>query len=46
MKFLALLQARTSSTRLPGKVLKPLLGTPMILRQLERLERSRLINQI
>lgn len=46
MKFLALLQARTSSTRLPGKVLKPLLGTPMILRQLERLKRSRLIDRL
>lgn len=46
MRFLALLQARTSSTRLPGKVLKPLLGVPMILRQLQRLQRSRLIDHL
>ncbi|MBX3485341.1 glycosyltransferase family protein [Phenylobacterium sp.] len=37
--ILALLQARMSSTRLPGKVLKPLCGRPMVLRQIERLQR-------
>lgn len=35
----AILQARMSSTRLPGKVMKPLAGRPMIERQLERLRR-------
>ena len=35
-KILALLQARTSSSRLPGKVLLDILGTPMLLRQIER----------
>ncbi|HLO75197.1 MAG TPA: glycosyltransferase family protein [Magnetospirillum sp.] len=39
--ILAILQARMSSTRLPGKVLKPLLGQPMLLRHMERLRRSR-----
>jgi spore coat polysaccharide biosynthesis protein SpsF (cytidylyltransferase family) len=34
-----ILQARASSTRFPGKVLKPLLGRPMLSRQLERLKR-------
>ena len=34
---LAILQARMSSTRLPGKVLAPILGKPMILRQIERI---------
>lgn len=38
--ILGVLQARTSSSRLPGKVLKPLLGRPMILRQIERLKRA------
>jgi len=39
-RTLAIVQARTSSTRLPGKVLKPLAGAPMILRQLERVSRA------
>ncbi len=43
---LAILQARMSSTRLPGKVLKPLLGEPMLLRQVERVRRSSEIRQI
>ncbi len=38
---LAILQARMSSTRLPGKVMRPLLGQPMIARQIERLRRAR-----
>ncbi|AJG20586.1 cytidylyltransferase domain-containing protein [Cupriavidus basilensis] len=46
MTVMALLQARSSSTRLPGKVLKPLLGEPMILRQIERLRRSRKIDRL
>jgi spore coat polysaccharide biosynthesis protein SpsF len=37
---LAILQARMSSSRLPGKVMRPLLGEPMIGRQVERLRRS------
>lgn len=46
MTVVALLQARTSSTRLPGKVLKPLLGEPMIVRQIERVRRSRRIDRL
>jgi spore coat polysaccharide biosynthesis protein SpsF len=42
----AVLQARMSSSRLTGKVLKPLLGQPMILRQIERLRRSRRLERI
>lgn len=36
----AILQARMSSSRLPGKVLRPLLGVPMLLRQVERIRRA------
>jgi spore coat polysaccharide biosynthesis protein SpsF len=43
---LAVLQARMSSTRLPGKVMRPLLGEPMIARQVERLRRSRAITRL
>jgi spore coat polysaccharide biosynthesis protein SpsF len=39
--ILAILQARVSSTRFPAKVLKPLLGVPMIFRQLERIRDCR-----
>jgi len=39
--ILAVLQARMSSTRLPGKVMAEVEGAPMILRQIERLRRSR-----
>jgi spore coat polysaccharide biosynthesis protein SpsF len=43
---LALLQARMSSRRLPGKVLEDLHGLPMILRQIERLKRSVEIDEL
>lgn len=43
---LAVLQARMSSSRLPGKVLKPILGKPMLERQVERLNRSREIDKL
>jgi spore coat polysaccharide biosynthesis protein SpsF len=44
--ILAILQARMSSTRLPGKVLMPLAGAPMILRQIERVRRARRIDRL
>lgn len=44
--ILAILQARMSSTRLPGKVLMPLAGTPMIVRQIERVARARRIDRL
>jgi spore coat polysaccharide biosynthesis protein SpsF len=42
----AILQARMSSTRLPGKVMRPLAGRPMIERQLERLGRSATLERL
>jgi spore coat polysaccharide biosynthesis protein SpsF len=44
--ILGVLQARVSSSRLPGKVLKPILGQPMILRQIERLRRCKRMDQL
>lgn len=43
---LAILQARMSSTRLPGKVLKPILGRPMILHQIDRVKRIKGIDRL
>jgi len=44
--ILGILQARAGSSRLPGKVLKPLLGAPMLARQIERLQRSTRLDQL
>ncbi len=44
--ILAIVQARVSSSRLPGKVLKPIMGKPMIIHELERLQRSKRIDKI
>ena len=46
MKVLAILQARCNSTRLPNKVLKKIIGKPMIQHQLDRIKRSKLIDEI
>ena len=46
MKISATIQARVGSSRLPGKVLKPILGTPMLELQIERIQRSMLIDEI
>jgi spore coat polysaccharide biosynthesis protein SpsF len=45
-KILAILQARVSSTRLCGKVLLPVLGEPMLARQMERVLRARRFNTL
>ena len=42
----AILQARVSSTRLPGKVLMPILGRPMLLLQIERIRRARRVDRL
>ena len=44
--ILAILQARMSSSRLPGKVLKDLVGRPMLGRQIDRLRRCRTIDRL
>lgn len=44
--ILGILQARTSSSRLPGKVLLPVAGAPMLERQIERLQRARRIDKL
>jgi len=44
--ILAILQARFSSSRLPGKVLKPILGKPMLLHQIERVQHSKMIDKL
>ena len=45
MKIGATIQARMDSSRLPGKVLKPILGRPMLALQIERIRRSILIDE-
>jgi len=42
----AILQARMSSSRLPGKVVKPLFGRPMVERQIERLRRCAMLERL
>ena len=43
---MAVVQARMTSSRLPGKVLKPIEGQPMLIRQLERISRAATLDQI
>jgi spore coat polysaccharide biosynthesis protein SpsF (cytidylyltransferase family) len=45
-KVVAILQARVSSSRLPAKVLLPILNKPMLLRQIERIQKSLLLDEI
>lgn len=44
--ILGILQARVTSRRLPGKVMKPILGRPMLERQIERLRRGRRLDRL
>lgn len=46
MKTVAIIQARMSSSRLPGKVLKEASGRPLLDRMVERVRRSRLVDQV
>ncbi len=44
--ILGVVQARVSSTRLPAKVLAPILGEPMLARQLERVLRAQRLDAV
>lgn len=46
MKTLAILQARVTSSRLPGKVLKPIMGRPMLALQIERVLQAKNIDHL
>ncbi|MFG6150048.1 cytidylyltransferase domain-containing protein [Halobacillus sp. B23F22_1] len=46
MKVAAIIQARMGSTRLPGKVLKQVLGKPLLGFQIERMQRSKKIDEL
>lgn len=46
LRVVAVIQARMGSTRLPGKVLKPIAGKPLLWHIVHRLKRSLFIEQI
>ena len=46
MKILCIVQARMDSERLPGKVIKPILGKPMVIHVLDRLSKCKYIDDI
>lgn len=46
MKFLAIIQARCGSSRLPSKVLKDLCGKTALERVIERVERSKYVDEV
>jgi len=46
MSILAIVQARLSSTRLPSKVLMPILGQPMLALHIERLRRTETLDKL
>lgn len=45
-KVIAIVQARLSSTRLPRKVLRPLLSKPLLAHVIDRLHQAKLIDQV
>jgi len=46
MKYLAMIQARCGSSRLPNKVLMDLCGKPELQRVIERVQKSRLVDEV
>jgi spore coat polysaccharide biosynthesis protein SpsF (cytidylyltransferase family) len=45
-KTIAILQARMSSTRLPGKVMRFINGKPMIYWQIQRIKKAKLVDKL
>jgi spore coat polysaccharide biosynthesis protein SpsF len=45
-RIVCIVEARFASTRLPGKVLLPIVGKPMLTLMIERLQRARTIDEI
>ena len=45
-RVLCVVQVRLESSRLPNKALANLAGKPMIVRMLERIKKSKLVNKI
>ncbi|NJD22455.1 MAG: acylneuraminate cytidylyltransferase [Melioribacter sp.] len=46
MKIITVIQARMSSTRLPGKVMLPLLGKPLLIRMIERVNLAQHVGDV
>jgi spore coat polysaccharide biosynthesis protein SpsF len=46
MRTVAIIQARMTSTRMPGKILSPILGKPMLELLIERLRRARRLDDV
>ena len=46
MKIITIIQARMSSTRLPGKIMLPILGKPLLLRMIERVQKAQLVGKL
>lgn len=46
MKIVTVIQARMSSSRLPGKIMLPILGKPLLLRMIERVQQAKFIGQL
>lgn len=46
MKTVATIEARMTSSRLPGKILRPIMGRPMLELLIERLSRAKCVDQI
>ena len=46
MKTVAIVQARMTSTRLPGKIMRPVLGKPLLELLVERIKRAKGVEEV